>query len=176
MTDSGNDDRRGALKVIVAGGSALFGGVIAAPAVGLAVAPALEKSQGGEKWIRVARLSDLKDGEPKRTAVISEMTSCFTKFAKENLGAVWLLRNRDEVRALSVTCPHLGCGVEKAENGFGCPCHTSAFDAAGKRTAGPSPRDMDPVDTRVVGDGADRIVEVRFKKYRQGVPEREEIG
>jgi cytochrome b6-f complex iron-sulfur subunit/menaquinol-cytochrome c reductase iron-sulfur subunit len=176
MTDSGNDDRRSALKAIVAGGSAVFGGVIATPALGIALAPALSKSQSSDKWVRVGRLSDLKDGEPRRTAVISEVTDGFTKYAKENLGAVWLLRNRDEVRALSVTCPHLGCGVEKAENGFGCPCHTSVFDPTGKRVAGPSPRDMDPVDTRVVGDGADRVVEVRFKKYRQGVPEREEIG
>jgi cytochrome b6-f complex iron-sulfur subunit/menaquinol-cytochrome c reductase iron-sulfur subunit len=118
----------------------------------------------------------LRDGEPKRVAVLSEVTDAFTRYTRENLGAVWLLRNRDEVRALSVTCPHLGCGVEKAEQGFGCPCHTSAFDPSGKRTAGPSPRDMDPMDTRVVGDGTDRVIEVRFKKFRQGVPEREEIG
>ena len=124
----------------------------------------------------MARLSDLKEGEPKRAAVISEMTDAFTHYAKENLGAVWLLRHGSEVRALSVTCPHLGCGVEKAENGFGCPCHTSAFDPSGKRISGPSPRDMDSLDTRVVDEGDDRMVEVRFKKFRQGVPEREEIG
>jgi menaquinol-cytochrome c reductase iron-sulfur subunit len=176
MSKSSNDDRRGALKVIVAGGSAIFGGAVAAPAVAVALAPALSKSEGNEKWVRVARLSDCKDGEPRRAPVFSEMTDAFTRYAKENLGAVWLLRNRDEVRALSVTCPHLGCGVEKSETGFGCPCHTSAFDATGKRASGPAPRDMDALDTRVVGDGADRVVEVRFKKYRQGVPEREEIG
>jgi menaquinol-cytochrome c reductase iron-sulfur subunit len=176
MSDSTNDDRRTALKAIVVGGSAVFGGVIAAPAAAVALAPVLSQTQGADKWVRVARLADLRDGEPRRTAVISEVTDGFTRYARENLGAVWLMRNRDEVRALSVTCPHLGCGVEKSDNGFGCPCHTSAFDGAGKRTAGPAPRDMDPVDTRVVGDGADRIVEVRFKKYRQGVPEREEIG
>lgn len=176
MSDSNNDDRRTALKAIVVGGSAVFGGVIAAPAATVALAPVLTQGQGSDKWVRVARLADLKDGEPRRTAVISEVIDGFTRYARENLGAVWLMRNRDEVRALSVTCPHLGCGVEKADSGFGCPCHTSAFDASGKRTAGPAPRDMDPVDTRVVGDGADRVVEVRFKKYRQGIPEREEIG
>ena len=78
--------------------------------------------------------------------------------------------------ALSVTCPHLGCGIEKSANGFGCPCHASAFDATGKRVSGPSPRDMDPVEARAVGDKDERWVEVRFLKFRQGVPEREEIG
>jgi menaquinol-cytochrome c reductase iron-sulfur subunit len=176
MAESSNDERRRLLKAIVAGGSALFVGGAAVPAAVVALAPALAKSEGSERWVRVARLSDLRDGEPKRAAVISEMTDAFTHYAKENLGAVWLLRSGAEVRALSVTCPHLGCGVEKAEKGFGCPCHTSAFDASGKRISGPAPRDMDSLDTRVVSDGADRVVEVRFKKFRQGVPEREEIG
>jgi quinol---cytochrome c reductase iron-sulfur subunit, bacillus type len=174
--ESPNDERRGVLKAIVAAGSAIFVGGAAAPALAVALAPALSKSQGNEKWVRVARLSDLKDGEPRRAPVFCEMTDAFTRYAKENLGAVWLLRDRDEVRALSVTCPHLGCGVERGENGFGCPCHTSAFDAAGKRISGPAPRDMDRLDTRIVGDGAERVVEVQFKKFRQGVPEREEIG
>jgi hypothetical protein len=35
---------------------------------------------------------------------------------------------------------------------------------------------MDPLEARVAGDGADRAVEVRFKKFRQGVAEREVTG
>jgi menaquinol-cytochrome c reductase iron-sulfur subunit len=176
MTQAGNGDRRVVLQTIVVGGSVAFVGGAAAPAVRLAMAPTLETSTASDKWIRVGRLSDLKDGEPKRVPVISDLTDAWTKYTRENLGAVWLLRNRDEVRAFSVTCPHLGCGIEKNEQGFGCPCHTSNFDITGKRTAGPSPRDMDTLETRVVGDGADRAIEVHFKKYRQGIAEREEIG
>ncbi|HZU83949.1 MAG TPA: ubiquinol-cytochrome c reductase iron-sulfur subunit [Polyangiaceae bacterium] len=174
--ESTNDERRGVLKAIVAGGSVVFIGGVAAPAVTVALAPVLSKTQGADRWVRVARLGDLKDGEPRRAPVFCETTDAFTRYGKENVGAVWLLRSRDEVRALSVTCPHLGCGVERGENGFGCPCHTSAFDASGKRVAGPAPRDMDPIETRIVGEGGDRVVEVRFKKFRQGIPEREEIG
>ena len=176
MAQTGDEDRRVALKTIVVGGSAVFVAGAAGPAVRLAMSPAIGTTQTEGRWIRVARLADLKDGEPKRVPIVSEVTDAWTKYAKENIGAVWLMKNRDEVRALSVTCPHLGCGIEKAANGFGCPCHTSAFDAGGKRLSGPSPRDMDPIEARVIGDGADRAVEVRFKKFRQGVPEREEIG
>lgn len=179
MEHSGDDsssDRRLALKAIVVVGSAVFVGGAAAPAVAVALAPALSKSSGKDKWVRVARLSDLKEGEPRRAAVISDMTDAFTRYSKENLGAVWLMRQGDHVRALSVTCPHLGCGVEKSQTGFACPCHTSAFDFDGKRVSGPAPRNMDSLDTRIVGEGADRAVEVQFKKYRQGIPEREEIG
>jgi menaquinol-cytochrome c reductase iron-sulfur subunit len=174
--DSDTNDRRGILKAIVAGGSVLFGVGAAAPAVTVALAPALAKGGGEGHWVRVARFADLKEDEPKRAAVISEMTDAFTRYAKENLGAVWLIRSGDAVRALSVTCPHLGCGVEKTPAGFGCPCHTSAFDPNGKKTAGPAPRDMDPLETRIVGPDGDRMVEVQFKKFRQGVPEREAIG
>ncbi len=164
------------LKGLVAAGSVIFVGGVAAPAVTAALAPVLRKSDAGDRWVRVAHLSDLNEGEPKRAAVISEMTDAFTRYAKENLGAVWLVRTGDSVRALSVTCPHLGCGVEKSATGFGCPCHTSVFDPTGKRVSGPAPRDMDSLETRVVGVGSDRTVEVQFKKYRQGIPEREEVG
>jgi menaquinol-cytochrome c reductase iron-sulfur subunit len=173
---NGDGDRRTALKTIVVGGSAIFGAGVGAPAVQVALAPAMGNRQAEGRWIKVARLSDLKDGEPKRVPIISEMVDAWTKYSRENLGAVWLMKNRDEVHALSVTCPHLGCGVEKTGTGFGCPCHTSAFDPTGKRMSGPSPRDMDSLEARVIGDGAERSVEVRFKKFRQGVPEREEIG
>jgi len=176
MAQPGSGDRRGALKTIVLGGSAVFVAGAAGPALRVAVAPAFDSSRAQGRWLRIARLSDLKDGEPKRVPVISDTTDAWTKYARENLGAVWLLRDRDEVRALSVTCPHLGCGIEKVTNGFGCPCHTSAFDASGKRMSGPSPRDMDPLETRVIGDGAERAIEVRFRKFRQGTPDREEIG
>jgi menaquinol-cytochrome c reductase iron-sulfur subunit len=176
MAHADDGDRRRALKTIVAGGSAAFVAGVAGPAVRLALAPALGSSHAEGRWIRVARLSDLKDGEPKRVPIIADVVDAFTKYTHENLGAVWLLKDRDEVRALSVTCPHLGCGVEKLEKGFGCPCHTSAFDATGKRLAGPSPRDMDSLDARQIGDGAERWVEIRFQKFRQGVPEREAIG
>jgi menaquinol-cytochrome c reductase iron-sulfur subunit len=176
MAQSRNEDRRGALKTIVVGGSAVFVAGAATPAVRVALAPALESTHTEGRWVKIARLDDLKDGEPKRVAVISEVTDAWTRYAKENLGAVWLMRDRDEVRALTVTCPHLGCGIEKSDKGFGCPCHTSAFDPAGKRISGPSPRDMDSLETRVVGDGPERAIEVRFKKFRQGIPEREEIG
>src|SRR6185312_2304606 len=124
MAHGGDDDRRGALKTIVIAGSAIFGAGTAGPALKLAMAPALETTHTEERWIRVARLADLKDGEPKRVPVISEVVDALTKYNRENIGAVWLLKNRDEVRALSVTCPHLGCGVERSAAGFGCPCHT----------------------------------------------------
>jgi quinol---cytochrome c reductase iron-sulfur subunit, bacillus type len=171
----GEDGRRKTLKKLVTGGTAVVAAGTALPPVRLLLAPVFDASGGKEKWTRVARLDDLADGKPKRVAVVSELKDAWTRYEHENLGAIWLLRDKDEVRALSVTCPHLGCGIEFTGGGFGCPCHTSSFDRDGKRKSGPSPRDMDAIDTRVIGDGAERVIEVKFKKYRQGVTDREEI-
>ena len=42
------------------------------------------------------------------------------------------------------------CSIAATEGGkgFACPCHDSSFTADGKRENGPSPRDMDTLDTR----------------------------
>jgi cytochrome b6-f complex iron-sulfur subunit/menaquinol-cytochrome c reductase iron-sulfur subunit len=90
------------------------------------------------------------------------------------LGAAWLLRTGERVRAWSATCPHLGCTVNRSPTGqgFNCPCHDSFFDASGRRVNGPSPRDLDLLETRVV----DGFVLVNFRRFRQGVPAKEPVG
>jgi menaquinol-cytochrome c reductase iron-sulfur subunit len=110
--------------------------------------------------------------------VVADATDAWTVSPNETLGAVWLLRDRDEVRALTAVCPHLGCSIDLAPDGagFACPCHDSAFDRDGTRRSGPSPRDMDPVPARVTGAGGDRVVEVELRRFRTGVAHREEIG
>lgn len=40
--------------------------------------------------------------------------------------------------AYSLICPHLGCTVEKADEGYQCPCHGSRFDAQGGLVHGPA--------------------------------------
>ncbi len=53
---------------------------------------------------------------------------------------VLVLRDAEGFRALSLVCTHLGCIVQRRENGsFACPCHGSRFDAEGRVTQGPAP-------------------------------------
>jgi Rieske Fe-S protein len=176
MGRSSDEHRRAVLKTMVVGGSTAFVAGTVVPAGRLLVGPVLAAGHAKGRWISIARLADLAEGESKRVPVIAEVIDGWTRYTRENLGAVWLSRIGDEIRALSVTCPHLGCSVAKSESGFGCPCHASNFDVAGKRVSGPSPRDMDALETRVVGAGAERTIEVRFQKFRQGIPERDEVG
>lgn len=52
-------------------------------------------------------------------------------------------RGRDgALRALDLTCTHLGCRVNATENGFTCPCHGSRFDPDGAVLTGPATRPL----------------------------------
>lgn len=53
---------------------------------------------------------------------------------------VFLIRRGNTFRCLSSVCTHLGCTVNRAGEGFHCPCHGSTFDSQGKVTGGPAPR------------------------------------
>lgn len=55
---------------------------------------------------------------------------------------VFLLRTDRGVAAISGRCPHAGCGVEPAEDGFACGCHGSTFSADGTVTQGPAGEDL----------------------------------
>ncbi len=44
------------------------------------------------------------------------------------------------LRALNLTCTHLGCRVTATETGFTCPCHGSRFDENGAVLTGPATR------------------------------------
>ncbi|HEY6005257.1 MAG TPA: Rieske (2Fe-2S) protein [Anaeromyxobacter sp.] len=58
-------------------------------------------------------------------------------------GDVILVRAGATVTALSSRCPHLGCRIDRSEDGvLPCPCHGSRFDLQGKRLAGPAGTDL----------------------------------
>ena len=66
-----------------------------------------------------------------------------TRFKKEH--AVWIVRNKEGLYALSTVCTHLGCTPNwlNAEQKFKCPCHGSGYDSEGINFEGPAPRPMD---------------------------------
>jgi cytochrome b6-f complex iron-sulfur subunit/menaquinol-cytochrome c reductase iron-sulfur subunit len=172
MATTDRDRRRNLLKVVLASGVAALGVATVAPAVAF-VLPKHRTGSGG-RWVRTVRLDALGEGIPHKVKIVTEERDAWKLERNAELGAVWLVRNGDAVRALAVVCPHLGCSIGASDDGSGfvCPCHDSSFDAGGKRRDGPSPRDMDVLETRIAND----YVEVDFRRYRQGTPDRVEIG
>lgn len=162
--------RRALTLAVVAGSCAIA--AAAGPAAAFVAAPLSEKGAGG-RWVKTLKLAELAEGKPKRVAIVADRRDAWTLERDVELGSVWLVRKGDAVTAFSAVCPHLGCSVNvaaEASQGFSCPCHTSAFDPSGKRVSGPSPRDLDPLATRI----EDGVVVVDFRRFRIGVPERVE--
>jgi len=67
---------------------------------------------------------------------------------------VGVFRDDDEVRAVGLVCPHLGCLVNWNKDGreMVCPCHGSRFDSHGAVLQGPSPAPLKRYEARVAGD------------------------
>jgi len=53
-----------------------------------------------------------------------------------------IINDEDGLRAISLTCSHLGCAVEQRNFGFECPCHSSRYDLNGVVLKGPAAADL----------------------------------
>jgi menaquinol-cytochrome c reductase iron-sulfur subunit len=130
-------------------------------------------SPGAEShpYLRVASLDSIPaDGTPVQVPVFSDLVDAWNREVNQPVGAVYLIRNGDEVKCFNAICPHAGCFVGYAgeRDIFQCPCHTSSFQLDGTRIhPSPSPRDLDalPVDAAKLKEGQ---VWVQFKNFYPG--------
>ena len=81
---------------------------------------------------------------------------------------VFLVRKGNAFRCISAVCTHLGCTVNRAEQGYHCPCHGSVFDEQGTVKGGPAPRGLEwflvtlSKDNRIVVDKGQRVASEKF--------------
>lgn len=81
---------------------------------------------------------------------------------------IFIYRDHSGIKAISAICTHLGCTVEKVDNGFQCPCHGSFFNERGKILSGAATKDLiwyrlfRSVDGQIVVDFA-RTVDADYK-------------
>lgn len=64
-----------------------------------------------------------------------------------------LIHDDKGLRAISLTCTHLGCSVEERNFGFECPCHSSRYDLDGRILKGPAERDLNILRVEESEDG-----------------------
>ncbi len=162
--------RRSFLGILGGALTAALGAALAVPAVIFYTSPS-RRRRAVDPPVDVTSLASLPEGVPVRVAVVAKRRlDAWTAFSSVALGAAWLTRNGDSVRALSTVCPHAGCSVDwdRAKSCFACPCHGSAFSADGACVAGPSPRGLDALDVSV----KEGRVLVAYQRFRQGVRDR----
>lgn len=140
-----------------------IGAVMAIALGGFGIVPALKKRATG--WSDAGTISDLVADEPSERTFFEDVKSGWQ--SQKVKRSVWLVKRADgSVQAFTANCPHLGCGYRwvSERKRFECPCHGSIFDLDGKILAGPSPRRLDSIETRMENG---RLM-VKYEVYQLG--------
>ena len=148
-----------ALLAAVAGLSAIPAGLVfvfGARARGGASDPATE-------WIDLGPAAEVTEGPWMVRTLRRETLDRWKKTVVEE--SIYLRRRAAIIEAVSASCTHTGCLVRHGASGFACLCHRSEFDEEGKPKAGPAPRPLDRLETRVEGER----LKLRFVKFRPGL-------
>ncbi len=157
----------------------VLGMILGAASAGLALVYAMPaalylrgRRDGNELEADLGALTSLPERRPVRLPVVAERSDAWER-TRATSGAVFAIRDGDEVRLLDSACPHTGCAVDwsEAEGMFRCPCHRSTFALDGTRTAGPAQRGLDPQQVTVRNG---RIL-LRYRRYRSGRADREPV-
>lgn len=162
--------RRSFLGLMIGLMAATIAGVMSVLLAGFSLFPAFKKLSIEEDWTDVAPVDDIPDGEPVKRAVVISQDGGWGRFNTQQL--VWIVKNGDHLVVYSAICPHLGCTINAADSGFICPCHGSAWARDGRKLGGPTPRGMDTLEHRV----KDGLLQVRYRFFRQGVPDKHVIA
>ena len=142
---------------------AFVGAAAAIPLAGFGILPVLQRRDPG--WSDAGLVKELAAGVPQERRFAQTVKNGWQEEKVER--TVWLVQKPDgSIAAFAPACPHLGCGYRwfPAEKSFKCPCHASVFDIDGKVLAGPAPRSLDGLETRV----EDGRVFVKFQIFQVG--------
>ncbi len=163
--------RRRFFQRVIAAAAALIGMGLAGPLAGYVISPALKRREA--PWVDVGAAADLPVGEPKQLDHVTTVRDGWIE--SQSHKAVWAVKQADSGRIVvySPICTHLGCGYrwESSERVFKCPCHGSVFDVAGSVVAGPAPRPLDILPSKVEGG---RLF-VQYKQFKSGLPRSVEL-
>jgi Rieske Fe-S protein len=154
---AGSEDRRSALRKIVAAGFA----VITAALAGLAGTVAAPRNvRSPRRWRRAASLFDMPPNQPMPAVLAERHADGWYETSKQ--AVVFIDREGDGYRALSAVCQHLGCRVrwDASKKQFLCPCHGGIYDRDGRVVSGPPPRPLERLKVRVNAKTSDLEVEL----------------
>lgn len=104
------------------------------------------------RWIPLIPLADLIPGQPVHLPYRALVPDAWRTVWLS--GSVWLVPGQGEsdTTIFDPRCTHMGCPYkwQPGEGVFKCGCHGGVFDIEGRVLAGPPPRPLDRLDSRVV--------------------------
>lgn len=168
--ETNNFQRRDFMKLSVAVLAAVSGIVIGIPLIGSVIEPALQKSKN--HFAKVGEIGTLQMGTPEALNFADLTEDAYIRSTK--LHSVWVIKNSDtDVTVYSPICTHLGCRYEWQANSehFVCPCHGSVFSKDGRVLAGPAPRPLDTLPSKV--ENGELYVE--WEQFKEGITKKEAI-
>jgi menaquinol-cytochrome c reductase iron-sulfur subunit len=165
--------RRSFLAAMFAVSGTVVGALLAVPLVRFITYP-LRHNDADTGWSDLGSAQDFATlTAPTAKTITLERRDAWQTTTSQT--AVYVLPAKNgQLRVLSPICPHLGCSVRwvGAEDKFICPCHGGSFTPTGERIAGPPPRSMDVLESRVQGG----VLQVRYQYFRQLVPTKEVVA
>jgi menaquinol-cytochrome c reductase iron-sulfur subunit len=166
-----NTKRRWFLGALTSVLMAFIGLLVAIPAVAYVLAPFRRKpgpESPGAEFQDVGPVQDIPIGT-WHLLTMEVVHEDGWKKTKTRHG-IWVRREADDkVAVLSSICPHLGCPVNwyAARSEFICPCHGGIYDAQGRHIAGPPPRGLDHLKSKIHAEH----LWVEWQDFKIGVAE-----
>ena len=162
--------RRRFFEWVIRASAGFIGLSLAVPLVGYVIAPAFKRRT--QSWVDVAGADELAAGVPKQLEYVATVQDGYLKTKTQK--AVWAVKQTNGgVTVFAPMCTHLGCGYhwDGGEQKFKCPCHGSVFDVSGRVIAGPAPRPLDVLPSKVDNG---RLL-VMYKEFTSGVSRQVEL-
>jgi menaquinol-cytochrome c reductase iron-sulfur subunit len=162
--------RRSFLGALFGMSAAAVGALLAIPLLRFSTYP-LRRSATQADWSDVGPAEEFASlTEPTAKTITLQRRDAWQTTSSQT--AIYVLPSKTgQFRILSPICPHLGCSVRwgRGQDIFICPCHSGSFTANGERIAGPPPRSMDTLESKVEGG----MLKVRYQYFRQIVANKE---
>ncbi len=155
--------RRTFFRWVITGVAGLISVALAIPLLGYVISPAMKRRV--RPWVDVGSVEDVPIGNPKQLEHVTMIQDGYLKSRSQK--AIWAVKQPDgQVKVFSPMCTHLGCGYrwDGEEKKFKCPCHGSVFDIEGQVLAGPAPRPLDLLPSKIENG---RLL-VEFKEFKPG--------
>jgi Rieske Fe-S protein len=157
--------RRTFLAQVIGACVAFLVALLGIPAVGAAIGPALKREQ--TDWVSLGSPDSFEVGVPKAVNVTVVQRDGWIETTE--VKGVWVVRQPDKTfTVFNGRCTHLGCAYswQTDQHQFACPCHAGVFSVEGNVLAGPPPRPLDTLETRI----EDGDLQANVQDFRLGIP------